>query len=182
MKIHLLISQHRNDFVADMVCEHCGHTFRLNTGYDDTHYHEKVIPGMHCDECGRNRAGELKPMAEEEVAMATQPAALAEQAPLTEQALGRSIRQTDEPAPIVSDPDFKEKHWRSSKVLMGPVENNHDETGQIVEPWRLCRIVTENGQFWGIAMNAFIATEELVKELWDKKPSAFQRINMEVSE
>lgn len=48
-----------NDFHATMECEHCGHTQELKTGYDDTHYHNRVIPAMTCGGCGKNRSGEV---------------------------------------------------------------------------------------------------------------------------
>ena len=52
MKIQKILSQHRRDFSALMVCEHCGHQETLNSGYDDDHYHKNVIPKMKCEECG----------------------------------------------------------------------------------------------------------------------------------
>ena len=60
MRIQKIDSQHRNDFSATMVCEHCGRTRFLTTGYDDYNYHERVIPAMHCQGCGKNRAGEIE--------------------------------------------------------------------------------------------------------------------------
>lgn len=60
MKIKQILSQHRNDFTAIMECEHCGATEKNGAGYHDEFYHERVIPGAHCQSCGRNRAGELK--------------------------------------------------------------------------------------------------------------------------
>jgi transcription elongation factor Elf1 len=60
MKIKKILSQHRNDFSAEMECEHCGHTAIDRHGYDDAHYHQRVIPAMHCKGCGKNRAGELE--------------------------------------------------------------------------------------------------------------------------
>lgn len=60
MKIKMITSQHRNDFSADMECEHCGHVDKLTTGYNDAFYHERVIPAMHCTGCGLNRAGEKR--------------------------------------------------------------------------------------------------------------------------
>lgn len=61
MKIKEILSQHRNDFTATMVCEHCGATEKLTTGYHDAFYHERVIPAMRCGACELNRAGEPKP-------------------------------------------------------------------------------------------------------------------------
>jgi transcription elongation factor Elf1 len=57
MKIKKFLSQHRSDFTAIMECEHCGHESKLDTGYHDAFYHERVIPAMHCGKCGKNRAG-----------------------------------------------------------------------------------------------------------------------------
>jgi len=61
MKLTKLLSQHRYDFTALMVCEHCGTEEKLTIGYDDLYYHEQVIPGFYCPACGRNRAGEQRP-------------------------------------------------------------------------------------------------------------------------
>ena len=61
MKIQTIISQLRNDFTALMVCEHCAETYRLTTGYDDSYYHDHVIPAMVCKKCGKNREGEVLP-------------------------------------------------------------------------------------------------------------------------
>lgn len=58
MKITKILSQHRNDFTAMVACEHCGHTAKLTNGYDDDHYHTRVMPVMICSGCGKNRAGE----------------------------------------------------------------------------------------------------------------------------
>lgn len=59
MKIMQILSQHRNDFTADMECEHCGNVQRNPYGYHDAYYHEKVIPAMTCKKCRMNRAGEI---------------------------------------------------------------------------------------------------------------------------
>lgn len=45
------------DFNATMQCEHCGHKQDISSGYEDQHYHAKVIPAMTCCGCGKNRAG-----------------------------------------------------------------------------------------------------------------------------
>ena len=60
MKILEMLGEHRNDFSATMECEHCGHTTKLTTGYNDNHYHTRVIPAMVCKECGKNRAGKTE--------------------------------------------------------------------------------------------------------------------------
>jgi Zn ribbon nucleic-acid-binding protein len=58
MRIQEMTNQSRFDFHAIMVCEHCGNTNKLTTGYDDSFYHNNVIPAMTCVKCGLNRAGE----------------------------------------------------------------------------------------------------------------------------
>lgn len=60
MKLIEITDQHRNDFRGILQCEHCGATRKLTSGYDDAYYHEHVIPGFHCTECGKNRAGDLE--------------------------------------------------------------------------------------------------------------------------
>jgi C4-type Zn-finger protein len=62
MKILEVLSTHRNDFTARMECEHCGSKQKLSTGYNDANYHERVIPGLRCETCGKNRAGEVAPV------------------------------------------------------------------------------------------------------------------------
>jgi transcription elongation factor Elf1 len=57
MKIKQITSEYRNDFSADMECEHCGHVQQLTSGYHDNYYHTQVIPAMFCKACGLNRAG-----------------------------------------------------------------------------------------------------------------------------
>ena len=61
MKIKEILSEYRNDFSAVLVCEHCGSTQRINSGYHDNNYHTRVIPGMFCRACRLNRAGEELP-------------------------------------------------------------------------------------------------------------------------
>lgn len=53
MIIKEITSQHRRDFVAIMLCEHCGHEQMDKTGYDDEFYHNNVIPAMICEKCGK---------------------------------------------------------------------------------------------------------------------------------
>lgn len=60
MRIKHKISQYRRDFRAVYECEHCGHE-REGNGYDDTNFHQNVIPKKVCDECGKTApAGEPK--------------------------------------------------------------------------------------------------------------------------
>ncbi len=56
MKIKKMTSQHRRDFQAIYICEHCGREER-GSGYDDRNFHENVIPDMVCGHCGE-KAGE----------------------------------------------------------------------------------------------------------------------------
>lgn len=52
MKIKKVNSQHRRDFWADMECESCG-KIQLNVScYDDSYFHQNVIPKMKCKSCG----------------------------------------------------------------------------------------------------------------------------------
>ena len=60
MRISKLLNNHGRDFNALMECEHCNHTGKLTSGYDDEYYHNRVIPAMSCKSCGKNRSGELK--------------------------------------------------------------------------------------------------------------------------
>lgn len=59
MRIKEITSEHRNDFTAVLVCEHCSGTQKLASGYHDNHYHTQVIPAMTCRACGRNRQGKI---------------------------------------------------------------------------------------------------------------------------
>ena len=62
MKIKEITSQSRRDFRAVYICEHCGHT-REGHGYDDTNFHQNVIPNMKCEKCGKKASKEYKPQA-----------------------------------------------------------------------------------------------------------------------
>jgi len=52
MKIQNIISQSRRDFTAIYECEHCGHIYEED-GYDDSYFHQTVIPKMVCPKCGK---------------------------------------------------------------------------------------------------------------------------------
>lgn len=52
MIISKMLTQHRNDFTAMLTCEYCKHETKLNTGYNDSYYHSKVVPAMVCPSCG----------------------------------------------------------------------------------------------------------------------------------
>lgn len=51
MKIKEIVSQHRRDFQAIYICEHCGAEEKGN-GYDDKNFHQNVIPNKKCKSCG----------------------------------------------------------------------------------------------------------------------------------
>ena len=54
MKLQKITNQNRRDFIANYVCEYCGYVEEDVRGYDDTHYHNNVIPNMTCTQCGKN--------------------------------------------------------------------------------------------------------------------------------
>jgi hypothetical protein len=58
MKIHKITSQLRNDIYGELICEHCGNTEKL-IGYNDSYFHNTVLPARYCSKCGKNRKGEL---------------------------------------------------------------------------------------------------------------------------
>lgn len=62
MKIKEITSQNRRDFRADYECEHCGHIEKNQYGYDDTNFHENVIPTMKCDVCSKTASDNYKPL------------------------------------------------------------------------------------------------------------------------
>jgi len=47
MKIKEILTQHRRDFEAIYICEHCQNE-RKGSGYDDANFHQNVIPNMEC--------------------------------------------------------------------------------------------------------------------------------------
>ena len=59
MKIQKILSQSRRDFHAIYECEHCGAT-KKGSGYDDTNFHQNVIPKMKCDKCGEVAEAEYR--------------------------------------------------------------------------------------------------------------------------
>lgn len=62
MKIQKIINQARRDFTAIYECEHCGHT-EDGYGYDDSHFHNNVIPKMKCKNCGKTSGDDYRPLA-----------------------------------------------------------------------------------------------------------------------
>ncbi len=62
MKIKTIESQNRRDFRAIYECEHCGHT-KKGSGYDDSYFHQNVIPKMKCEHCGKTADENCRPLA-----------------------------------------------------------------------------------------------------------------------
>jgi hypothetical protein len=54
MKIKEITYQHRRDFSAIYKCEWCGHEQKDDSGYDDSFYHDSVIPNKKCKSCGES--------------------------------------------------------------------------------------------------------------------------------
>ena len=61
MKIKSIENQNRRDFFAIYECEHCGHEHR-GSGYDDANFHQNVIPGIECGECGMIAGDNYRPL------------------------------------------------------------------------------------------------------------------------
>ncbi len=61
MKIKEITSQHRRDFQAIYVCEHCG-VEKKGSGYDDANFHENVIPKKTCEACGKQAPENHRPL------------------------------------------------------------------------------------------------------------------------
>jgi len=61
MKIETITYQHRRDFNAVLICEHCGAKQELKGGYDDSYFHNNVIPRIECKECGKIASDDYKP-------------------------------------------------------------------------------------------------------------------------
>lgn len=62
MKIKKILAQHRRDFTAVYICEHCGDEYE-GSGYDDSYFHKEVIPAKICRKCGlTSLKGEYTPL------------------------------------------------------------------------------------------------------------------------
>lgn len=61
MKIKQITSQNRRDFNAVYVCDHCEHE-HSGYGYDDSYFHNTVIPKMVCDKCGKMAKDDYRPL------------------------------------------------------------------------------------------------------------------------
>lgn len=62
MKIIKIISRYRRDFWADFQCEHCGYIEENKSGYDDSFFHNNVIPNMKCPTCNKTSDKDYQPM------------------------------------------------------------------------------------------------------------------------
>ena len=60
MKIQKIINQNRRDFRAIYECEHCGFSHE-QFGYDDSNFHENIIPKMVCPQCGLRASSDCTP-------------------------------------------------------------------------------------------------------------------------
>lgn len=49
-----MISQNRRDFTSEMTCERCNSKQIDNSGYDDSYYHNNVIPNIKCKKCNQS--------------------------------------------------------------------------------------------------------------------------------
>ena len=61
MKIKKITNQIRRDFWCIYECEHCG-TEVKGSGYDDTNFHQVVIPAKICQECGKTADDNYRPL------------------------------------------------------------------------------------------------------------------------
>lgn len=61
MKIQTILNQNRRDFTAIYECEHCGATEEKH-GYDDTYFHQEIIPKMKCKQCGKTASNDYRPL------------------------------------------------------------------------------------------------------------------------
>lgn len=61
MKIKKIVRRHRRDFFAIYECEHCEHEHE-GQGYDDSYFHQTVIPEMECQNCGLKAPKDYRPL------------------------------------------------------------------------------------------------------------------------
>lgn len=61
MHIKTFKSRSRRDFTAIYLCEHCGHE-QEGYGYDDSNFHQNVIPKMKCASCGKAASDDYRPL------------------------------------------------------------------------------------------------------------------------
>lgn len=70
----------------------------------------------------------------------------------------------------------KPKHWRASKAMLS--EPNYFIEKNILTPFRVGRIITENGEIWEAKVSAFNSSEELLLLVWDQKPEEFTKVEL----
>jgi len=61
MYIKEILSRNRRDLTVVFMCEHCGYEI-TGHAYDDSYYHEHVVPQKECPRCGRVAASDYKPL------------------------------------------------------------------------------------------------------------------------
>lgn len=61
MHIKKILEQHRRDFKAIYICEHCEREYK-SSGYDDDNFHVNVIPGIPCPKCGEVAGENYRPL------------------------------------------------------------------------------------------------------------------------
>jgi len=61
MHIKRILSQNRRDFRAIYECEHCGYTYE-GIGYDDSYFHQEVVPNKKCPKCGKTADENYRPL------------------------------------------------------------------------------------------------------------------------
>lgn len=61
MKIEKILNQNRRDFTAIFKCEHCNESEKMG-GYDDSYFHQEVIPKMICKNCGKKADLNYRPL------------------------------------------------------------------------------------------------------------------------
>jgi len=61
MKIKKITDQIRRDFWCIYECEHCGHEEK-GRGYDDSYFHQTVVPDKKCPKCGLKAGDDYRPL------------------------------------------------------------------------------------------------------------------------
>lgn len=57
MRIKEKINQYRRDFTAIYECQFCGYEEK-DEGYDDSYFHQEVVPKKECKKCGKSTISE----------------------------------------------------------------------------------------------------------------------------
>ncbi len=61
MRIAEILSQSRRDFRAIYECEHCKAN-EIGSGYDNSNFHQNVIPEMICKNCNKKADENYRPL------------------------------------------------------------------------------------------------------------------------